>query len=407
MAARGSRSAAPAPITLAPIVLIKGPEGLLVDRALDRLRALAHEADPNLERTDINAATYQAGQIDVIASPSLFGESRMVIIRDLETMSDALANDLIAYAGAPAPDVWMFLAHPGGNARGKKVIDTITKAKWPVIPADPLKNDRDKLALIASDVRAARRQMDTEAQQALVDALGNDPRAMAGALAQLLSDVSGRITLEDVRRYQAGQISFAQVRSYNLDEYVGLPRDHYEGYANFIHRNLVDLVDMPEGAAHGPDGWCDDLHAGAAAYDEAIKADGGIDIQVLGIGSDGHIGFNEPGGTLASRTHVGVLTEQTRRDNARFFDGDIDQVPTHCVTQGLGTIMDSRAHIFIATGAGKADAVKAMIEGGVTQRWPASILQHHPDVTVLLDEAAASKLELADFYKEVWEKEHL
>ena len=191
MAARGTRSSAPAQITLAPIVLIKGSEGLLVDRALDRLRALAYEADPNLERTDINAATYQAGQIDVIASPSLFGESRMVIIRDLETMSDALAADLIAYAGAPAPDVWMFLAHPGGNARGKKVIDTITKAKWPVIPADPLKNDRDKLALIASDVRAARRQMDTEAQQALVDALGNDPRAMAGALAQLLSDVSG------------------------------------------------------------------------------------------------------------------------------------------------------------------------------------------------------------------------
>ena len=199
MAARGSRPAAPAQITLAPIVLIKGPEGLLVDRALDQLRALAHEADPNLERTDINAATYQAGQLDVIASPSLFGESRMVIIRDLETMSDALANDLIAYSASPAPDVWMFLAHPGGNARGKKVIDTITKAKWPVIPAEPLKNDRDKLALIASDVRAARRQMDTEAQQALVDALGNDPRSMAGALAQLLSDVSGRITLEDVR----------------------------------------------------------------------------------------------------------------------------------------------------------------------------------------------------------------
>lgn len=208
MAARGSRPAPPAQITLAPIVLIKGPEGLLVDRALDQLRALAHEADPNLERTDINAATYQAGQLDVIASPSLFGESRMVIIRDLETMSDALANDLIAYSAspAPAPDVWMFLAHPGGNARGKKVIDTITKAKWPVIPAEPLKNDRDKLALIASDVRAARRQMDTEAQQALVDALGNDPRAMAGALAQLLSDVSGRITLEDVRRYQAGRV---------------------------------------------------------------------------------------------------------------------------------------------------------------------------------------------------------
>ena len=130
----------------------------------------------------------------------------MIIIRDLETMSDALAADLIAYASAPAPDVWLFLAHPGGNARGKKVIDAITKAKWPVIPAEPLKNDREKLALIASDVRSARRQMDNEAMQALVDALGNDPRAMAGALAQLLSDVSGRITLEDVRRYQAGRV---------------------------------------------------------------------------------------------------------------------------------------------------------------------------------------------------------
>lgn len=206
VAARGGRGATPTQVALAPIVLIKGSEGLLVDRALDQLRFLAHQADPNLERTDIVAATYQAGQIDVIASPSLFGESRMVIIRDLETMSDALATDLIAYASAPAPDVWLFLAHPGGNARGKKVIDAIAKAKWPVIPAEPLKNDREKLALIASDVRSARRQMDNEAMQALVDALGNDPRAMAGALAQLLSDVSGRITLEDVRRYQAGRV---------------------------------------------------------------------------------------------------------------------------------------------------------------------------------------------------------
>ena len=206
MAARGGRGATPTQVALAPIVLIKGSEGLLVDRALDQLRFLAHQADPNLERTDIVAATYQAGQIDVIASPSLFGESRMVIIRDLETMSDALAADLIAYASAPAPDVWLFLAHPGGNARGKKVIDAIAKAKWPVIPAEPLKNDREKLALIASDVRSARRQMDNEAMQALVNALGNDPRAMAGALAQLLSDVSGRITLEDVRRYQAGRV---------------------------------------------------------------------------------------------------------------------------------------------------------------------------------------------------------
>ena len=184
-----------------------------------------------------------------------------------------------------------------------------------------------------------------------------------------------KLYAELVRRYEAGQISFAQVRSYNLDEYVGLPRDHYEGYANFIHRNLVDLVDMPEGAAHGPDGWRDDLEAGAAAYDEAIKADGGIDIQVLGIGSDGHIGFNEPGGTLASRTHVGVLTEQTRRDNARFFDGDIDAVPTHCLTQGLGTIMEARKLVLIATGSNKAEAIAHLVEGEVSEDWPASVMQ--------------------------------
>lgn len=211
---------------------------------------------------------------------------------------------------------------------------------------------------------------------------------------------------ELVRRYEAGQISFAKVRSFNLDEYVGLPKDHVEGYANFIHRHLVGRVDMPEGAAHGPDGWGEDLDAGAAAYDQAIKDAGGIDIQVLGIGSDGHIGFNEPGGSLSSRTHVGVLTEQTRRDNARFFDGDIDQVPTHCVTQGIGTIMEARAQVFIATGTGKARAVKEMIEGAVSQRWPATALQYHNDVLVIIDEDAASELELKDFYKEVWAKEN-
>ncbi|WP_022868261.1 DNA polymerase III subunit delta [Schaalia vaccimaxillae] len=206
MAGRAPRSKAPVEITLAPVVLVKGSEGLLVDRALERLRYLAHEADPALERTDLAAASYQAGQLDVITSPSLFGESRMIIINDLETMSDALAEDLVAYVQTPAPDVWLFLVHPGGNARGKKVLDTIAKAKHPIIPADPLKNDKDKLDLIRADVRNAHRQMDQDAMQAIVDALGSDLRSMAAAVAQLIADVPGRITADDVKRYQAGRV---------------------------------------------------------------------------------------------------------------------------------------------------------------------------------------------------------
>ena len=209
---------------------------------------------------------------------------------------------------------------------------------------------------------------------------------------------------ELTRRCEAGQISFAQTQSFNLDEYVGLPEDHPEGYANFIHRFLVDRVDFPKGAAHGPNVWTSDNDQAAADYDKAIRDAGGIDLQILGIGADGHIGFNEPGGSFASRTHVDVLTEQTRRDNARFFDRDITKVPTHCITQGLGTIMESGEALLIATGAGKAEAVRQLVEGAISARWPATILQMHPNAVVLLDEDAAVGLELADFYREVWAK---
>lgn len=206
MAARTPRRAAPVDISLAPIVLVKGSEGLLVDRALDRLRRLAYEADPALERTDVTVASYQAGQLAAMTSPSLFGESRMLIIRDLETMNDAFAQDLMSYMKAPASDVWIFLVHPGGHARGKKVIDALTREKFPVIPADPLKHDSDKLALLRADARAAGRQVEPQALQALVDALGSDVRSMAAALAQLFSDVHGRVTVQDVHRYQAGRV---------------------------------------------------------------------------------------------------------------------------------------------------------------------------------------------------------
>lgn len=200
------RSKAPsAPIALAPVVLIKGSEGLLGDRAMDRLRTLAYEADPQTERTDVSAASYQAGQLDMLTSPSLFGEARLIIIPDLETMSDALLNDLLTYVSQPADDVWLLLRHNGGT-RGKKLLDAITKAGFPVITADPLKNDKDKLDLVFSDVKAARRQIDSEAAQALVDALGSDVRSLAAAVSQLLADVEGRIGVEEVRRYHAGRV---------------------------------------------------------------------------------------------------------------------------------------------------------------------------------------------------------
>ncbi|HKV20764.1 MAG TPA: glucosamine-6-phosphate deaminase, partial [Mycobacterium sp.] len=139
-----------------------------------------------------------------------------------------------------------------------------------------------------------------------------------------------------------------------------------------------------------------------AAYENAIKAAGGVDLQILGIGTDGHIAFNEPGSSLASRTRIKTLTRQTRVDNARFFDDDLDAVPTHCLTQGLGTIMEARHIILVATGRSKAEAVHHLVEGPVSAMWPATILQHHPHVTVLLDDAAARRLQLVDYYRETW-----
>ncbi|WP_127841725.1 glucosamine-6-phosphate deaminase [Actinomyces wuliandei] len=197
---------------------------------------------------------------------------------------------------------------------------------------------------------------------------------------------------ELTRRCAAGRISFAQVTGFMLDEYVGLPAGHPERYATFMEVNLRSRVDMRPGSLHGPDALAEDLQAACARYEEDMAAAGYCDLQILGIGSDGHIGFNEPGGPLDSRTHVDVLTEQTRRDNARFFGGDVDAVPTHCITQGLATIMEARSLVLIATGEGKAEAVAQLVEGEVSVDWPATVMQRHDDALVLVDPAAASLL---------------
>ena len=203
-------------------------------------------------------------------------------------------------------------------------------------------------------------------------------------------------------RCAQGQVSFKGARGFTLDEYVGLPPEHPERYRNVIDSVFVSRVDFAPGAVPGPDGLATDIPAACAEYERAIHAAGGIDLQILGIGTDGHIGFNEPGSSLASRTRIKTLTRQTRMDNARFFDDDLDAVPTHCLTQGLGTIMAARHLVLVATGGNKAEAIHHLVEGPVSAMWPATIMQHHPHATVLIDDAAARRLQLADYYRETY-----
>jgi glucosamine-6-phosphate deaminase len=203
------------------------------------------------------------------------------------------------------------------------------------------------------------------------------------------------------RRHAAGGLSLAHARAFLLDEYVGLPRGHTQGYRTFIARELEQHVDLRPGAVQGPDAWADDLLAACDAYEIAIAAAGGVDLQLLGIGTDGHVGFNEPGSSLASRTRIKTLTDQTRADNARYFSS-IDEVPRHVITQGVGTIMDARHLVMLAFGVAKAEAVARAVEGPVTAMVPASALQLHPHVTVVVDDEAASRLSLARYYRETW-----
>ena len=194
-----------------------------------------------------------------------------------------------------------------------------------------------------------------------------------------------------IEDHQKNGTSYAKAISFNLDEYVGLPRNHKESYYTFMHENLFNHIDIKEENTHVPNGETSAPEQECQDYEEALKKVS-VDVQILGIGSDGHIAFDEPGTSFESATHVMELTEQTRQDNARFFDGDITQVPTLAITQGLASIMRAKKIILIATGENKAQAVKDMLKGEKSEACPASVLQDHADVTVILDEAAASLL---------------
>ncbi len=208
---------------------------------------------------------------------------------------------------------------------------------------------------------------------------------------------------ELIRMHKEEGLDFSRVSTFNLDEYIGLPRDHEQSYYTFMWDNLFSQINIQPENVHIPDGMTDDVPAFCAEYERKIVAAGGIDLQVLGIGSDGHVGFNEPTSSFASRTRIKTLTRQTVADNARFFDGDESQVPHHCITMGIGTIMDARRNLLLAFGEGKADAIADMVEGPVAAIMPASILQHHPDAKIFIDEPAAAKLKLADYYRWVYD----
>ncbi|OCG72861.1 glucosamine-6-phosphate deaminase [Microbacterium sediminis] len=190
----------------------------------------------------------------------------------------------------------------------------------------------------------------------------------------------------------------SRVRGFALDEYVGLDPAHPESYRSVITREVVEPLGLDPDRIHVPDGSPEGIETTGERYEAAIAEAGGVDLQILGIGTDGHIGFNEPGSSFASRTRVKTLTQQTREDNARFFDS-IDDVPMHCVTQGLGTILEARHLVLLAFGEGKADAVAGAVEGPLTASLPGSAIQLHPRVTVVIDEAAASRLRYADYYR--------
>ena len=240
--------------------------------------------------------------------------------------------------------------------------------------------------LLQPDADAAARQV----AQLFADAIHENPRVVLGLAT---GGTPIKTYAELVRMHAAGSLDFSQVTTFNLDEYVGLSGDHPQSFRFFMQQQLFDHVNIDAQQTHVPDGTDDDLARQSSQYEQKIRAADGIQLQLLGIGSNGHIAFNEPGAARDSRTRVVGLTEETIQSNARFFDS-LEQVPRRAITMGIGTILEARRIVLLATGAGKATAVREAIEGPVAASCPASWLRTHPDVTYVLDRAAASELAL-------------
>ncbi|MDI6699359.1 MAG: glucosamine-6-phosphate deaminase [Candidatus Saccharicenans sp.] len=197
-------------------------------------------------------------------------------------------------------------------------------------------------------------------------------------------------------------LDFSRVITFNLDEYVGLSPDHPASFHHFMRANLFSHINIKPENVHIPDGLASDIPACCEKYEQEIRAAGGIDLQILGLGTNGHIGFNEPSSSLSSRTRIKTLTDQTRKNNAIFFGGE-ENVPFHAITMGIGTILEARTCLLMAFGRKKARAIALAVEGPVTAMVPASALQLHPRAIILLDQEAASELKNLDYYRWVFE----
>ena len=221
----------------------------------------------------------------------------------------------------------------------------------------------------------------------------------------VLGLATGRTMEEVYARLVASGVSFARCTTFNLDEYVGLPPDDPNSYASYMRHHLFDHVNIDPARTHLPDGMAGDLAAAAADYEARIAAAGGIDLQLLGIGESGHIGFNEPLSALRSRTRDKILTPTTRRQNAGMFGGDEEAVPKRALTMGVGTILDTRELVLLASGTAKARVVARAVEGPLTARVSASAIQLHTACKVVLDAEAAAALEDIDYYRFVCRNE--
>lgn len=208
---------------------------------------------------------------------------------------------------------------------------------------------------------------------------------------------------EIINLYKAGKVSFANVVTFNMDEYIGIPEEHPESYHSFMWNNFFSHIDVKKGNVHILNGNAPDLEAECANYEAQIKSFGGIDLFMGGIGPDGHIAFNEPGSSLTSRTRVKTLTTDTIIANSRFFDNDVNKVPKQALTVGVGTVMDSREVMILANGHNKAVALQHAIEGGISQMWTVSVLQMHPKGIIVCDDAATVEMKVGtvNYFKDI------